>query len=81
MNIKDTLELISETRSVVIANYKQEYKQNPSNKDLLSYIKTIFKEHRMDEIIDEVFLEETLDCDDLYKLLLIVAAVSTNELD
>ena len=76
MNIKEILELISETRSVLIEDYKFIHDKTPSQKDLLTHIKTIISEDRVEDILGEVLLEDDLtDSEQTYKLLLVSAAL------
>lgn len=80
MNIKEILELISETRSVLIEDYKFVHEKEPTHKELLTHIKTIIAEDRVDDILGEVLLEEDLlDTEEMYKLLLVTAAVFTKK--
>lgn len=75
MNVKETLELISETRNILIEDYRYNHNKNPSSKDLLQHIKTIFKEERVDDIINEVLLDEQELNESVTRILLVAAAM------
>ena len=75
MTIKDTLNLILETREVLIEDYQYIHKTTPSNLDLLNHAKVIIKENNIEELLCDVLLEEDIkDVNDLYKLLLLTSA-------
>ena len=75
MNIRETLELIVETRNVLIEDYKYIHQKEPSDKELLQHIKVLFKEERVGDIIDEVLSEEDIESsEDVYRILLVAAA-------
>ena len=78
MSIKETLNLILETRDVLVEDYKSIHHSEPSNEELLAHTKKIVKEGSADEILENVLLEEEIDnVQDLYKLLLLTAASVT----
>jgi hypothetical protein len=79
MNIRETLELIAETRNVLIEDYKYIHQKEPTDKDLLQHIKVLFKEERAKEIIEEVLSEEEIESsEDVYRILLVAAASIKN---
>lgn len=75
MNVKETLELISETRSLLIEDYRYSHGKEPSNKELLQHIKTIFKEGRSEDIVGETFLSEQELGENIVKILFVAAAM------
>jgi hypothetical protein len=76
MNVRETVELIGETRSLLIEDFKFTHGKNPTNKDLLQHIKAIFKEDRVDEIVGEVFLDEEELNENISRILLVAAAIT-----
>lgn len=76
MNVKETIELIAETRNLLIEDYKEVYGKLPSNKELLQHIKTIFKEGRSEDIVGEIFLSEQELGENIIKILFVAAAIT-----
>lgn len=75
MTIKETLNLISETQSVLVEDYTYIHKKEPTNLDLINHVKTLVKTNNVEEILEDVLIEEDIeDVLDLYKLLLLTAA-------
>ena len=75
MSISHTVEIIKETKNILIFDYKSEYKKEPSSKNLLLHIKSIIKDERVDEILEEVLVDEDVTNLELnYKILLLTAA-------
>jgi hypothetical protein len=75
MSISHTVEIIKETKNILIFDYKSEYKKEPTSKNLLLHVKSLIKDERIDEILEEVLVDEdvmNLEVD--YKTLLLTAA-------
>jgi len=82
MTIKETLNLILETRDVLISDYTNIHGEDPTNEDLLLHVKKIIKEGNADELLESILLEEDIeDVADLYKLLLLTAASVSDHKD
>jgi hypothetical protein len=74
MTIKELIELVDETKEVLIKDFKVANDREPSNKELLTHVRKIYKEGIEDNILGDIFLDD-VDCpDDFYKLLMIFAA-------
>jgi hypothetical protein len=73
MTIKDTLNLILETREVLIEDYQYLYKKSPDNLELLNHAKQIVKDNNIEELLSDVLIDDTIN---VYKLLLLSAATS-----
>lgn len=75
MNIHETLELITNTRELLIEDYNSCYKKSPSNKELLLHVKNIIKEGNIECFLEDIILDgEIEDVDNFYKKLLLVSA-------
>ena len=73
MTIKDTLNLILETREDLIEDYQYLYKKSPDNQELLNHAKQIVKDNNIEELLSDVLIDDTIN---VYKLLLLSAATS-----
>lgn len=74
MTIKELIELVDETKEVLVKDFKVTNDREPSNKELLTHVRKIYKEGIEDSILGDVFLDD-VDCpEDFYKLLMIFAA-------
>jgi len=71
MTIKDTLNLILETREVLIEDYQYIHKKTPDNQELLNHAREIIKENNVEELLSGILIEDTIK---VYKLLLLSAA-------
>jgi len=74
MTIKELIELVDETKEVLVKDFKTVNDKEPNNKELLTHVRKIYKEGIEDNILGDIFLDD-VDCpDDFYKLLMIFAA-------
>jgi hypothetical protein len=74
MTIKELIELVDETKEVLVKDFKIANDKEPSNKELLTHVRKVYKDGNEDSILGDVFLDD-VDCpDDFYKLLMIFAA-------
>ena len=74
MTVKELTELVDEAQQLILKDFSATYKnKNPTKKDLLNYIKVLYKNGEEENILNDLFLED-IDCPaDFYKLLLIFA--------
>lgn len=75
MSISSTVEIIKETKNILIFDYKSEHKKEPSSKELLLHLKSLIRDERVDEILEEVLVDEdVINLELNYKILLLTAA-------
>ena len=74
MTIKELLELTEETKEIIAKDFKIANDKEPTNKELLTHIRKLYKDGNEDSILGDVFLDD-VDCpNDFYKLLMLFAA-------
>lgn len=76
MNIKEILQLIEDTKEILTGDFVYNCDKKPTQKDLLKHINSLIKESRVNEIVQEVLLEEDMDNDNWFRVLLVAAAIS-----
>lgn len=74
MTIKELLELVDETKEVLVKDFKDINDKEPTNRELLTHVRKIYKDGTEENILGDIFLDD-VDCpEDFYKLLMIFAA-------
>jgi sulfur relay (sulfurtransferase) DsrC/TusE family protein len=74
MTVKELTELVEEAKQLLIKDFTSTYKTSPNKKELINYVKKLYKNGEEETILNDLFLDD-IDCpSDFYKLLLIFAA-------
>jgi hypothetical protein len=74
MTIKELIELVDETKEALVKDFKITNDIEPTNKELLTHVRKLYKDGNEDSILGDVFLDD-VDCpEDFYKLLMVFAA-------
>ncbi|NBO36437.1 hypothetical protein EBU91_02720 [bacterium] len=74
MSINELYEMVNDTRDLLVENYKKEYKKTPTEDDLVSYIKDLYKEKLQDDLIDSLCFYDINFEKDFFKLLFLFAS-------
>jgi hypothetical protein len=55
MTIKELLELVDETKEVLVKDFKDINDKEPNNKELLTHVRKIYKDGTEDNILGDIF--------------------------